>query len=408
MKSARILALVVFALGFAFNEWAFRFIFPLQPIDSFMRLMTLAFDCFIFTFVVSFFWRNVPVSERIKLLLQKHSRSVSVFIGLFIAYSTFMAVEFSCRYFFKHFYQAGYTEQTHWEPSAIQRDSIMGSKLPADTVISHAYVVNDSLIYKQYYHIDQFGRRISPSTKSDSLYNEFAIITGCSFAFGYGLNEHETLGYFADSLIGMRAYNYAVSGYGTQQTLEVLKNHNLRSEIAEPNGVLIHLFIDDHIKRLIGSRRLIKLWASHFPYYYLDGDELKRDGSFWSGRHIQSRFYRAISESAFIGLFDIDVPWFVTDNHLALFATVLSEAKNEFLKQYPEGRFVVIIGPNSELASRVNNVLNEIDIEFLDCSNLLDKEKSEYKIHWTEGHPSAKYHLEIADSLKQYLHANPK
>jgi len=69
---------------------------------------------------------------------------------------------------------------------------------------------------------------------------------------------------------------------------------------------------------------------------------------------------------------------------------------------------VVIIGPNSELAPRVKNVLEEIDIEVLDCSNLLDKEKNEYKIHWTEGHPSAKYHLKIADSLKQYLNANPK
>jgi len=408
MKSARIVALIVFAFGFAFNEWAFRFIFPLQPIDSFMRLMTIVFDCFIFTFVVSFLWRNVSVTERIKQFLQRHSRSLVIFIGLFIAYCTFMAVEFSCRYYFKHFYQVGHTEQTHWEPSATQRDSIMGSILPKDTTVSHAYVVNDSLIYKQYYHIDQFGRRVSPSTKPDSLYNEFAMITGCSFAFGYGLNEHETLGYFADSLIGMRAYNYSVSGYGTQQTLELLKNSNLHSEIAEPNGVLIHLFIDDHIKRLIGSRRLIKLWASHFPYYYLDGDELKRDGSFWSGRHIQSRFYRAISESAFIGLFDIDVPWFVTDAHLKLFSAVINEAKKEFLKQYPEGRFVVIIGPNSELAPRVKNVLNETGIEVLDCSKLLNKEKKEYKIHWTEGHPSAKYHLEIADSLRQFLNANPK
>jgi hypothetical protein len=280
--------------------------------------------------------------------------------------------------------------------------------LPADTTISHAYLVNDSLIYKQYYRIDDFGRRITPSTKPDSLYDQFALITGCSFAFGYGLNEQETIGYFIDSLTGKRPYNYAVSGYGTQQTLALLRSRDLHAEIDESNGVLIHLFIDDHIKRLIGSRRLIKLWASHFPYYYLDGNELKRNGSFWSGRHVQSRFYRAISESAFIGLFDIDVPWFVTDAHLKLFSTVLGEGKKEFLKQYPEGRFVVIIGPNSELAPRVRNALEEINIEVLDCSNLLDKEKKEYKIHWTEGHPSGKYHLEIADSLNTFLNIQHK
>jgi|GEM_PF-1398702 len=408
MKSARILALVVFALGFAFNEWAFRFIFPLQPIDSFMRLMTLVLDHFLLAFIVVFIWRNISVSARLKQLLQNHSKAVAVFLGLFMAYCTFMTVEFSCRYYFKHFYQEPYTQQTYWEPSSTVRDSIMGSKLQADTTISHAYVVNDSLIYKQYYHIDEFGRRITPSTKPDSLYDQFALITGCSFAFGYGLNEQETISHFIDSLTGKRPYNYAVSGYGTQQTLELLRSRDLHSEIDEPNGVLIHLFIDDHIKRLIGSRRLIKLWASHFPYYYLDGNELKRNGSFWSGRHVQSRFYRAISESAFIGLFDIDVPWFVTDGHLKLFSTVLGEAKKEFLKQYPEGRFVVIIGPNSKLAPRVKNVLEEINMEVLDCANLLDKEKKEYKIHWTEGHPSTKYHLEIADTLNAFLNIQHK
>jgi len=406
MKSARIVALIAFAFGFAFNEWAFRFIFPLQPIDSFMRLMTLILDGFIAVFVFTFLWRNTAATVRVKQLLADHSRSVAIFLGLFLAYCTFLAVEFSCRYYFKHYYKAPYSAQTYWEPSAVERDSTMGSILLRDTVISHAYVVNDSLIYKQYYRIDEQGRRITPKTKPDSTYHQFAMITGCSFAFGYGLNAHQTLGYFVDSLVGKRGYNYAVSGYGTQQTLELLRTRNLHSEIAEQNGVLIHLFIDDHIKRLIGSRRLIKLWARYYPFYYLDGDDLKRDGSFWSGRHWQTRLYRAISESAFIGLFDIDVPWHVTDGHLKLFGAVIREAKSEFLKQYPEGRFVVLIGPNSELASRIVEVLEENDIQFLDCSNLLDKEKSQYKIHWTEGHPSAKYHLEIADTLNVFLNNN--
>ena len=234
------------------------------------------------------------------------------------------------------------------------------------------------------------------------------MVTGCSFAFGYGIGERQTLGFYLDSLLGFRAYNYAVSGHGTQQTLALLQSRNLHDEIAEPNGILIHLFIDDHIKRLIGSRRLIKMWASHFPYYYLDGNELKRDGSFWTGRHLLSRFYRAISQSAFIDLFDIDIPWYVSDNHLNLFRAVITESKKEFMIPYPNGRFIVVIGPNSKLGGRVNSVLSDANIEVLNLTNLLDKEEKQYKIHWTEGHPNGKYYKAVAEQIQNYLNAEKR
>lgn len=403
MKSARVVALVVLVLTFIFNEWAFRFIFPLEPIDSFLRLMTLVLDVFVLAFVVSFCWQNQDFGQRLRELLDHHSKKLLLYIGFFLGYCLLMSVEFGCRYYFKHLYKAPYTERTYWNPSAVVQDSILGSALPKDSVVTHSYVVNDSLIYKQYYHTDESGRRINPPSHSDSSYNQFIMVTGCSFAFGYGLPEEQTLSFYLDSITGMRAYNYGVAGHGTQQTLAMLESRNLKEELAEPNGVLIHLFIDDHMARLLGSRRLIKLWARNFPYYYLDGEELKHDGSFWTGRHVLSRFYRAISESAFIDLFDIDFPWYTSNNHINLLGAVLEKSKEEFLIQYPEGRFLVVIGPNSKLAPRVVMELRQRNIDVLDLSKLLDKEKTQYKIHWTEGHPNAKYYLEVAEQIDEYL-----
>ncbi|MCF8275383.1 MAG: hypothetical protein K9J17_01510 [Flavobacteriales bacterium] len=362
--------------------------------------MTLVLDGFLIAFIVAFGWKNLRFSERFRQLTRIWPKSTNLFLGLFVAYCTLMAVEFSCRFYFKHGYKAPYSEQTFWEPGACERDSILGSRLPKDATLSHAYVVNDSLIYKQYYHTDAFGRRITPQTKPDSIYQEFAMVAGCSFAFGYGLNDHETLSYFLDSITSMRGYNYGVSGHGTQQTLTLLQTRDLHEEIIESNGILIHLFIDDHIKRMIGSRRLIKLWAINFPYYYLDGDELKRDGSFWTGRHLLTRFYRAISQSAFLDLFDIDIPWCVSDAHVKLFGAIVRQSKAEFLKQYPNGRFILVIGPNSKLAGRIMPVLKSNKVEVLDLSSLLDKEQKKYKIHWTEGHPNANYYLEMAKAIK--------
>jgi hypothetical protein len=406
MKSARIVALSVFVLSFAFNEWAFRFIFALPPVDSFIRLMTLVLDGFVLAFIVAFAWRNQSFAERLKNLLRQSPNSVAVFVGIFLAYCSYMVFEFSCRFYFKHVYQAPYSEQTTWEPSSVVYDSILGTALVPDTVISHTLIVNDSLIYKKYYHTDSFGRHITPT--KDSLRSEFAMVTGCSFAFGYAVEENQTLSFYLDSLTGLRGYNYGVSGHGTQQTLSILQSQNLHKEISEPNGLLVHLFIDHHIKRLIGSRKLIRLWATHYPYFYLDGEELKQDGSFWTGRHVLTRFYRAISQSAFIDLFDIDFPWYISDGHMKLFGAVLYQAKQEFLKQYPNGRFLVVIGPNETLAPRVTKVLEANGVEVLDCSNLLNKQQKKYKVHWTEAHPNSKYYLQLAKEIKRHIKDNPQ
>jgi hypothetical protein len=50
----------------------------------------------------------------------------------------------------------------------------------------------------------------------------------------------------------------------------------------------------------------------------------------------------------------------------------------------------------------VISVLEERNIRVLNLSGLLDKEQSEYKIHWTEGHPNKKYYLEITKAIKQH------
>ncbi|MFT4543777.1 MAG: hypothetical protein ACI9EQ_000227 [Bacteroidia bacterium] len=403
LKHSKSVALIIFLVALGFNEWAFRFIFPLEPIDSFLRLMTLVLDGFLLILVFAFGVSGQSINDRTNHLFQNQSRLVSILLGSFVSYCLIMAVEFGCRYYFKQVYTAPYAEQTFWEPSAVIPDTIIGTSLPKNTLISHTLIVNDSLIYKQNYSTDTFGRRISPVLIADTSATQFAMVTGCSFAFGYGLNERQTLSYYLDSLNAYRGYNYGISGHGTQQTLALLENRVLSAEIEETNGVLIHLFIDDHLPRLIGSRRLIKLWASNFPYYYLDGEELKRDGSFWSGRPLLSRFYKAISQSAFIDLFDIDFPWYVSNSHMNLFGAVLENAQIEFKKQYPEGRFLVVIAPNSKLAPRVIETLSGKNVEFLDLSKLLDKKSPEYKIHWTEGHPNGNYYLEIATEVDAHL-----
>lgn len=403
MSGSRGFAIIVLMLVLILTEWAFRFGVPSEPVDSFIRLLILLYGLWSVPMILLFGVSSESLKSRTRELLDRFPKLISAHTSVLIMLLTLTAVEFGCRLYFKLSYKAPYSEATYWEPCAVVRDPILGSRLPRDSVFSHAYVVNDSLIYKQYYHTDSFCRRKTPAIWPDSTYAQFVAVTGCSFAFGYGLKETETLSFFLDSALGYRGYNYGISGHGTQQTLALLQSRDLRAEMEEPTGLMVHLFIDEHIKRLIGSRRLIKLWASNYPYYYLKGDKPVRDGSFWTGRHFVSRFYRIISQSAFIDLFDIDIPWYTSDSHLRLFAAVLKEAKKEFLIQFPKGRFVVVIGPNSTLAASVKSALNDADVEVIDLSELLDKNKRHYRIHWTEAHPNANYYRDVAVAVSDYL-----
>lgn len=365
--------------------------------------MTLVLDCFVVVAIMALGWKNATLTARLRHFELLYPRALACYIGLFLAYCCVMALEFGFRYYFKHFYVAPYTEATYWEPRATVPDSVLGTALLKDSVFSHAYVVNDSLIYKQYYHTDRFGRRITPHAHAASSDSEFVMVTGCSFVFGYGLQENQTLPFYLDSITGMHAYNYGVSGHGTQQTLALLNSRKLKDEIPEKNGVLIHLFIDHHMARLIGSRRLIKLWAMHFPYYRLEDGKPVRHDTFWTGRHLLTRFYRAISQSAIIDLFDIDLPLRIRDHHFQLLAAVLQQSEAEFKKQYPKGRFLVVLAPGSQYADKAHAALNQRGVPVLDLSGLIDPKEKQYQIHWTEAHPNHRYYHELARAIDMHL-----
>jgi len=403
MRSARVLSLILFIVGLLLNEWAFRLLSSSAPVDAFVRLLVLVLDGFLLVLILTFAWSDVTVGQRLVHLLDHHPRRSLFFLGAFAAYAVCVAVEMGCRYYFKHGYVAPYAEKTVWRPAPVVPDTVLGTAWLRDTVIDHTYMVNDTLVYQQQYRIDAWGRRVGPSAWPDSSYTDFAMVTGCSFAFGYGLAYDQTLGYYLDSISGFRAYNYAVPGHGTQQTLALLQTRDLDREMTEPNGILVHLFIDDHIFRLIGSRRMMKLWARDFPYYRLMDGKPQRIGTFLSGRPWLTRFYLTVSQSAFIDLFDIEIPLRVRKAHLELFGAVLEQAEKQFKVRYPNGRFIVIIDPNAQLAPRVVKELQKRGIEVLDLSGTLDRNDRKYRIHWTESHPNGRYYLELARRLNTYL-----
>lgn len=398
---SRTAGLLIGLLLLALTQWAFRFHLPESPVDSFMRLLVLITDGLALIPMLGLLLSgNKGAMQAIRLWTGRHPNLTAAYIGLVMTFGAVLTVEFGCRFYFKRFYQPPYHEVTNWDPAPNP------SRAKGDT-ICHQYIINDTVIYDLKYAIDTLARRHVPLLRPDSTYNEFALLQVCSFPFGFGLSDNQTFARSLDSICGVRPYNYSISGRGPQHIAAMLHTRDLRSEIRESNGRLIYLYIDDHMLRLIGSRRLIKMWAAKFPYFYLENDELRWNSTFIDGRPGLTAFYQVISNSAFIDLFDIEIPPVLFQSHLRLAAKVLARAKEEFHWHYPDGEFLVVVCPGSGVAPRLAPHLQREGIPYLDYSRLIDLHDPAFKIHWTEGHPNGKYYQCIAQELNLYFQEHP-
>lgn len=405
--SSRFAAISFLTIGLFINEWAFEFVVPTdRDIDGFLKLLVLVGDVILLDTVMTltFVGKKKTFKEFLRFVTRTFPKISSLYFGLVVAYLLLLGLEFGSRYYFKHIYKAPYTEQTKWQPAPKVDNADYGYILPADTIIHHQYFVNDSLIFDYHYPIDQYSRRITPF-KNTQQRNKFLIISGCSFAFGYGVDNSNTLAaQLAQELPHYRPYNYGVAGYGTQHTLIKLQNGFEEDEINEENGMFIYYFIDDHVNRSIGSRRILKLWGETFPFFKMEKDVPINKGTFKDGRPNLYRFYKILSQSAFIDLFNIDFPLWIRDKHLKLVAEMLEESKNLLKKKFPNADFVVVLAPGSEHAPTLKTLLEQRNIRVLDLSQLLNPRQREYLIHYTDRHPNATYYKEVAKEIISEIH----
>ncbi len=418
--SARVIAFILFLLALALNEWAFELVLPNErEVDYFVRFLVLVADIF-FADVIAvllFFGKDLSLSQTQKKISELFPKLTAFYFGLFVSFVIFCCAEFGTRYYFKHFYKPPFKDVTEWNPQPTIKDSLFAYRLPEKKIIQHRYLVNDSLIYEQHYKIDSFSRRETPvDTISKALpagrQDKFIAVAGCSFAFGYGVNDNETLTYFLQQQMpGYEGYNYGVSGYGTQHLLLQTREKIIPKEIKEKEGILIYFFIDNHLNRLVGSRRIIKLWGENFPYFFLDDDgklETKRlpagrQGTFKTGRKWKTLFYKTITNSAIVDILDLEIPFSIGKNDFKLAVAVIAESKKEFEKNFPGSKFVVLFCPGSKCSGELAALLAKKNIDFVDYSLLFDINSKEYRSHYSDPHPNGKAYEEIAKKFKSYI-----
>jgi hypothetical protein len=324
-------------------------------------------------------------------------------VGIFAATVILLLFEGGCR-IIEYYQKSLFTEETH--PSDFNKmDAVLGCLPGADLRIVATKKTKDGrLLFSAAYSIDGNRRRITPVEETHAR-NSFMVFFGCSFMFGQGLNDNQTLPYFlARELPCYRPYNYGFIGYGPQQMLAKLETKHFPIEIREKRGIAFYGYMGQpvigHIDRAVGTLH-VHGWTKYFPYYYLDENGvLQQNGSFMTGRPLRSKLFNILRHTAIVRVLKLNYPFHINDDDVKLTAKIIEESKKAFVAQFPGSGFYVIIFPGADphTTEKLISALRTAGINYLDYSRLQEFSQEDYRIAGDE-HPSEKWNERLAQII---------
>ncbi len=295
------------------------------------------------------------------------------------------------------------------QPSYFLPDPVIGTRLAPDNRARHVKLVDGKPIYDVVYVIDRYGRRETPVDPAPDR-ARFLIFFGDSNTIGEGLNQNETMPYYAGQLApSYRPYNYGVHGYGPAQMLDLLHTRDLSTEVPEREGYAVYFLIPVHMGRVIGSSELSASWARHFSHYVLAEDGTpRRVGNFVTGRPFLTLFYRLLNYSNIAHYFNLVLPLDYGAADFELVARIFAESRKVLQGERNVLDFVVILAPayseeQSVLLHKVGAALEAEGFRVLDFTHLFDTSDLRYRLSVWDAHNSALANRAIAEELIRRL-----
>ena len=251
--------------------------------------------------------------------------------------------------------------------------------------------------YNGNYNINSLGNRNSGYDNVD--YN--TIFMGCSFTFGEGLDDHETLAYKVNKFKKVNAINTGVGGYGFEQAkikTEKFINKNTKNIIyfALPSS---HAGRDAGFIKQLKEKRITNMKAYNkeelnnpiikklrgLIYYFVKFDTVKLfngvkysvNDSFKNKNEIRKNYI----------------------NNLKKFDEKMEKNKINFI--------ILVYDYDDENKVMVNNIKKELNAKILIVSEILNlKSEKDFKEQYAfilDGHPNNKFNELISEYLKDLL-----
>jgi hypothetical protein len=274
-------------------------------------------------------------------------------------------------------------------------DARLNYKHASNTVIDARMTHGTDTVYEVTYTTDAHGGR--KTTRFENR-NQHALFVGCSFTFGIGVNDDETMPVnFAQEQETYNAYNYGTICYGPNMVLAQFENGTFPDAISEQTGVVVYTYIDSHVQRALGCKNSCQ-WDGGIgaPYYAIEDGQPLFMGSFASGRPVTTRRYQWMGKVATLNVLKIDEPYRIGKRHYQFVAALLHEADRLYREQFDGLEFIVLIYPGQ--SPEIKPYLEAVGLSVLDYSNMYQRSNKDHFLN-IDRHPSPSGHKTVAQRL---------
>ena len=289
-----------------------------------------------------------------------------------------------------------------WQyPNLIEPDELLGIK-SKKLIQSRNILRNEKeIFYDAVYSTDEYSRRIteaSPKVK----YKKFLALFGCSFVFGIGLNDNQTL----NSLITHKqseyfAYNYGIPAVGTNVFLAQARSIDFKKEIPQASGAFVYVFFSAHV-----DRSLIKwpslTWNAGTPYFKKDGEgKMQNAGNVLQSNPIWYYVLRTYGRLLNDSFLKNSVTPALNSRDYEYACRLVVAARDEFNRKAPDSKFIFFGHPFGGIDPVLEHCLVENGIK-VHQGKLTRADRSDpqniYHISF-DRHPNETLNREFADQI---------
>jgi hypothetical protein len=246
------------------------------------------------------------------------------------------------------------------------------------------------------YTIDSNGLRVAPPYRKDDLAGS-VLFFGCSFTFGAGLDDNETLPYQVgvQSDGRQRTFDFAFVAYGPTQMLAAIEAGAVGRIVDTTPRYAYYIAIPHHVWRAAGRVG----WIHHVPRYVLDPDGTPHRAGYFEGRkpfplQIEARLNKS---AMWRRLMVTDSR--ITDDDIRLYLAVIRRTQELIKIKYPGIEFRVILWPGQSGSVAQQSAYEKIRDGFLRMGIPVDlvedilpgynTDREKFQISSTDTHPNA-------------------
>ena len=279
-------------------------------------------------------------------------------------------------------------------PSVTTFDQELGFALQPGARVVHTRKWSDTTLFRVTYTVSDAGVRQTRGNAQGDTW----LFMGCSFTFGEGVEDHETLPSRFSEQLGWSAnvVNLAFSGYGPHQMLRMLETGRLAG-VRPPVKRVIYQAISHHVTRVAG-----RAWFDlEGPAYKISGDTIRFAGPFHSSTWIQARKIVLASDLGKVLNQRYRPP---SDAEIELYARIVEKAAALFQKELG-APFSILFWDNDEnpTAKRIYDRLVATGLPVIRTTSFLTRRELDSLQIPHDRHPTPEVYQRLAAGLAAHF-----